>query len=400
MPSNKKSNSNTNLDNQKTSNLKTESLSATDSKVGLNEEVNSNSKSTTPFTIEENEGSTQASQSNPSNLAASTKTEDKTQVIHVIKDFAGDLEAAIAAANDGDIVKLGNKTYYTDGITIDKDITIDGHKKAVIDGDGTSGAIFHLVSDASGAIIRGVEITNANNGIFVEGASDITLRNLDINNIGITETMRDGANNTGIILDHAEEFRLLDSDISDIGRKAIGIIDTDGGLISNISVQDVNLEAEHAQSHDVAGVKFFNTNDITVRDSYFSDINGNYIWNDTANLTTIENNVLENVGEDFLAPAFNKYVDMSGISNEKSSNAVIRNNEATSVGDFLGLKATEFSTETMTLAGNDFDSFELGTTDYWVNEEAEKLVALTEDPDSANYSLFSSEYMAQANIGE
>ena len=400
MPSNKKSNSNTNLDNQKTSNLKTESLSATDSKVGLNEEVNSNSKSTTPFTIEENEGSTQASQSNPSNLAASTKTEDKTQVIHVIKDFAGDLEAAIAAANDGDIVKLGNKTYYTDGITIDKDITIDGHKKAVIDGDGTSGAIFHLVSDASGVIIRGVEITNANNGIFVEGASDITLRNLDINNIGITETMRDGANNTGIILDHAEEFRLLDSDISDIGRKAIGIIDTDGGLISNISVQDVNLEAEHAQSHDVAGVKFFNTNDITVRDSYFSDINGNYIWNDTANLTTIENNVLENVGEDFLAPAFNKYVDMSGISNEKSSNAVIRNNEATSVGDFLGLKATEFSTETMTLAGNDFDSFELGTTDYWVNEEAEKLVALTEDPDSANYSLFSSEYMAQANIGE
>ena len=394
MLSNNKTNSNSDLDNQKIGNAKAESLSATDSQVGLNE-VKPDSKSTTISTVEENEGATQVSQSNPSNSATSTK-----RVINVIDDFAGDLEAAIAAANDGDIIKLGNKTYHTDGITIDKDIIIDGQEDSVIDGDGTSRSIFHLMSDASGAIIRGVELTNANNGIFVEGASDIILRNLDINNIGIAETMRDGANNTGIILDHAEGFKLLDSDLSDIGRKAVGIIDTDGGLVSNISVQNVNLEAEHAQSHDVAGIKFFNTNDITVKDSYFSDINGNYIWNDTANLTTIENNVLENVGEDFLAPGFNKYVDMSGISNEKSSNAIIKNNEATSVGDFLGLKATEFSTETMTLIGNDFDSYELGTTDYWVNEEAEKLVALTEDPDSANYSLFSSEYMAQANIGE
>ena len=395
MPSINKTNSNSDLDNQKTDNLKAEALLDTDSQAELVQEAKPKSESTNASTVEENEGA-KLSQSNPSDLTRSTKS----RVISVIDDFAGDLESAIAAANNGDIVKLGNKTYHTDGITLDKKIIIDGQEGSVIDGDGTSGAIFHLISDASGAIIRGMELTNANNGILVEDASDVTLRYLDINNIGIAETIRDGANNTGIILDHAEGFKLLDSDLSDIGRKAVGIIDTDGGLVSNISVQDVNLEAEHAQSHDVAGIKFFNTNDITVRDSYFSDINGNYIWNDTANLTNIENNVLENVGEDFLAPGFNKYVDMSGISNEKSSNAIISNNEATSVGDFLGLKATEFSTETMTLIGNEFDSYELGTTDYWVNEEAEKLVALTEDPDSANYSLFSSEYMAQANIGE
>ena len=354
---------------------------------------NSNSNSISPvFAIEENGTLTQVSEYNAAKNGA--------RIINVVKDYAGDLESAIAAAKDGDVVKLGNKTYYTDGITIDKNITIDGQENSVINGNGTAETVFHLMSDASGATIRGIEITNANNGISVEGASNVTLRNLNIHNIGITQTMRDGANNTGIILNHAEGFGLFDSEIHNIGRKAVGVIDTDGGVISNISVQNVNLAAEHAQSHDVAGVKFFNTNDIVVRDSYFSDINGNYIWNDTANLTTIKNNTLENVGEDFLAPAFNQYVDMSGISNEKSSNAIIENNEGNSVGHFLELKATEFSTETMTFADNDFNSYELGTTDYWVNEEAEKLVALTEDPDSANYSLFAQEYTAQANIGE
>ena len=377
----------------------------------FNEKSNSNPESISPvFTIEENgtltaKGNRQQARrfqgrKRLTQVYECSEAEGGGRIINVVRDYAGDLESALAAAEDGDTVKLGNRTYYTDGITIDKDITIDGQKYSVIDGNGTSGAIFHLMSDASGATIRGVEITNANNGISIEGASDVTLRNLNINNIGINQTIRDGANNTGIILNHAEGFRLIGSKIHDIGRKAVGIIDTNGGVISDISVQNVNLAAEHAQSHDVAGVKFFNTNDITLKDSYFSDINGNYIWNDTANLTTVKNNTLENVGEDFLAPAFNQYVDISGISNEKSSNAIIEDNKATSIGHFLGLKATEFSTETMTFGNNDFDSYELGTTDYWVNEEAEKLVALTEDPDSANYSLFAQEYIAQANIGE
>lgn len=54
----------------------------------------------------------------------------------------------------------------------------------------------------------------------------------------------------------------------------------------------------------------------------------------------------------------------------------------------------------MTYGDNDFSSYELGTTDYWVNELAEKLVALTEDPDQANFSLFADEYLSQANIGD
>ncbi|MGB5712699.1 MAG: right-handed parallel beta-helix repeat-containing protein [Waterburya sp.] len=329
-----------------------------------------------------------------------TKTEDEPKIINVDRDFKGNLENAIAAAKDGDLVQLGNDTYYTEGIRLNKDITIDGQKGSVIDGGGTSESIFYLTASASGATIQDVEITNGNNGIFAEGASNLTLQNLDINNIGINQTIRNGPNNTGIILSHAEGLRLLDSKIHNIGRKAVGIENTDGGIISGLSIEDVNLRAQHTQSHDAAGIKFFNTNDITVKDSYFSDINGISIWNDTNNSTTIENNVIENVGEDFLAPSFNQQVDIFGIYDEKSYNSVIKNNEVTAIDDFSAFRATEFSGETMTLEDNNFSSSKLGTTDYWVNELAEKLVALTEDPDQADFSLFAEEYSAYANIGD
>lgn len=255
------------------------------------------------------------------------KIKAKGKIINVDQDFSGDLESAIAAAKNGDVVQLGNDTYYTEGIAIDKDITIDGRKGSVINGAGTTESIIYLTEGASGATIQDVEITNGNNAIRGDGAANLTLKNLDIHNIGIKETIRQGANNTGIELRHAEGLKLLNSQIHNIGRKAVGITDTDGGTISGLSIENVNLEAEHVQSHDAGGIKLFNTNDITISDNHLSDINAIYIWNDITNGTTIENNVLENVGEDFLAPAFNNYVDIFGIYNEKSSNSTVENNE-------------------------------------------------------------------------
>ena len=319
-------------------------------------------------------------------------------IISVDNDFDGDLERAIAAANDGEVVQLGNRTYYTSGITIEKDITLDGRANSIIDGGGTSGTILSLTQQASGATIQNIEITNGNNGIYSYGASNLTLQNLEIHNIGNNRRIADGQNNTGITLDRAEGLQLLDSKVYNVSRKGVGIGDTDGALISNLTVQEINLEAQHAQSHDAAGIKFFNTNDVLIKDSYFSDINANHIWNDTTNRTTIENNVIERVGEDFIEPSFNDNVDISGIYNEKSSNSVVRNNYGTAIDEFTALNATEFTTETMVMENNDFSSFELNTRDYWVNEAAEKLIATTEDPAAADFSLFADEYAAQADI--
>ena len=56
-----------------------------------------------------------------------------SNVVDVENDFNGDLASAIASANSGDTVQLGNKVYYTDGIVIDKNIVLSGVEGSVID---------------------------------------------------------------------------------------------------------------------------------------------------------------------------------------------------------------------------------------------------------------------------
>ena len=363
--------------------------------------IDSNSYNSAEFNsdnISQNEDISQTEDISQSEDTTVAELSYDANVISVDNDFGGDLERAIAAAQNGEVVQLGNRTYYTSGITINKDITISGQSDSVVDGGGTSGTIFNITSEASGATIENIEITNGNNGIFGHGASNLTLQNLEVHNIGNAQRIAEGQNNTGITLNHAQGLQLLDSKVYNVSRKGVSVGDTNGALISGLTVQNINLEAQHAQSHDAAGVKFFNTNDVLIKDSYFSDINANFIWNDTTNRTTIENNVVEQVGEDFLAPSFNTNVDVTGIYNEKSSNSVVKDNYGTAVGEFTAFNATEFTTETMIMENNDFSSFELDTTDYWVNEAAEKLIATTEDPASADFSLFANEYDAQLNI--
>ena len=170
-------------------------------------------------------------------------------------------------------------------------------------------------------------------------------------------------------------------------------------MVSGITVGNVNLAAQHSQSHDAAGIKFYNTNDVTVKDSYFAKINAFNIWNDTSNATAIVGNMVLDAGDSFKTPSFKQDTNIAGIYNEKSSNSIVKNNRVTSVDNVFAFVATEFSTETMTLEGNNFSSFAVNTRDYWVNEWVEKLIAVTEDPDEANFDLLANDYHAQANIG-
>jgi len=325
----------------------------------------------------------------------------KKKVIDVDDDFDGDLEEAIAAARDGDTVELGDDTYETSGIILEQDITIIGQKGSIVDGGGTDVPIFEITEAASGATIQNLEITNGNIGINAFGATDLTFQDLEIHNIGIDEPIRDGQNNVGINLYYADGFKLLDSEIHDVGRKGVGINDTDGGIVKGLTIEDINLDAEHAQSFDAAGIKLFNTNEIIISENELSGINAFHIWNDITNSTTIEGNTITGVGEDFVRPDFNQNVIVSGIYNEKSYESVVNNNTVTALGDYVAFDATEFTTETMELGENDFSKIELNTTDYWANEEAEKTVAITEDPAEANFSLFEDDFFGDAstNIG-
>jgi hypothetical protein len=335
---------------------------------------------------------------NSNNASAEKNT---NEVINVDKDFASNLDQAIAAANDGDTILLGKSIYTTSGINLDKDITIDGYRgKTIIKGEGATDSIITVNPEASGSTVQDVIITNGNNGINVKEATNVTLENLDIHHIGIDKPIRDGQNNIAINLTGAEGFKILDSEISDIGRKGISINDTDGGIVSGITLEDINLEAEHSQSFDAAGIKLFNTNDVTISDNKLSGINAFNIWNDITSNTSIYGNEITRVGEDFLAPDYNKNVGLAGIYNEKSYESVVDNNIVTSTKDFLAFDATEFTTKTMKLGdNNDFSSMEINTRDYWANEKLETLVAITEDPDAADFSLFEDDFYNGGTFG-
>ena len=320
-------------------------------------------------------------------------------VVNVDNDFGGDIASAIASANEGDTVQLGNNVYYTDGITINKNIVLNGVEGSIIDGTGTGSSILTLTPEASGATIQNMEITNGNNGIYGSGATNITLQNLNINNIGINQTIRHGENNTGIMLNRADGVQILDSNLNNIGRKGVGIGDTSGALVSGVVVENVNLDAQHAQSHDAAGVKFYNTFNATVKDSYFDNINANNIWNDITSGTTIEGNTVAGVGDNFIKPDFNTNVEISGIYNEKSVNSTVTGNTADSLDGFLAYNATAFTTESMALEDNNFSHSGVNTTDYWANKDAEILIATTENAADANFDLYHQDYLAEANIG-
>jgi len=341
---------------------------------------------------------------NPQHITANSDSKTTSEIDYgdtfksVDRDFNGDLARAIAEAQDGTTLELSGKTYYTSGLIIDKDITIFGREGATINGGGTSESIIRFTPSASGATLDNIDITNGNNGIYSYGASNLTLQNLGVYDIGNSRRISGGENNTGIILNYAEGANVIDSHIHNVSRKGISIGDTDGATISGLRVEGINLAAQHSQSHDAAGIKLFNTNNIVVRDNYLSNINANHIWNDTTNKTTIRNNTIENIGSAFKKPSFDYNTDISGIYNEKSANSAVKHNYTSSIKDFAGYNGTKFTTESAYLEDNDFSIMEINTVDYWTNEAAEIKIATTEDPAAADFSLISEPYLASVII--
>jgi hypothetical protein len=311
-------------------------------------------------------------------------------VINVDSDFGGNLQSAIAAASNGDVVKLGSRTYTASGVKIDKDITLDGEAGTVIDGGGSADSILNITQDADGATIQNLELTNANIGIYTYGAENLTVQNVDVNNIGLTQTDVNGQSNTGMVFNSTNGLQVTNCDLSDIGRKGIGVGDSVGAVISDVSVENVNLADQHARNHDVAGVKFYNTTDSVIQNSYFSNIHGNALWPDTTTGTILTNNTVEGVkiGE-----------DISGVYNEKSPNSRVSGNTVTGVDGHVGLDATELTTETLDLGENNFSNQLLGSTDYFVDPAAETMIANEADPSKANFDLISAAYSQGSVMG-
>lgn len=302
------------------------------------------------------------------------------QVINV--EAGQDIQAAIDSANNGDVVRLGEGTFNVESLFIDKDITLDGVEGSVIDGGGTEETLITLGQNASGATLQDFELTNAKNGIYSDGSDNLTINNLDINNIGLGELTDTsfGANNTAILVANTSGTEITNNSISDIGRLGITVKVSDGGdiLVDGNRISNVNRDGLHSQSHDAGGIKLFDTTDVTVSNNELFDINAQNIWADTVNLTTITGNEVE-IAEDVFNP-FNDLVGngVMGIYNEKSWNAVISGNsvKTETEGDFA-IRSTEANYDSL----SEFDNLFVGPTDfksetYWADEAVERDVAL------------------------
>ena len=290
-----------------------------------------------------------------------------------------DIQAAIDSASDGDVIKLAQGTYTTSGLTIDKDITLDGEEGTVIDGQGADGKIITIGENADGATLQDLELTNASNGVFADGADDLLIQNLDINNIGLGELSNSGfeADNTGILVANTSGTQILNNQLSDIGRLGITVKESDGGdiLIDGNSLSNINLDAQHSQAHDAGGIKLFDTAGVTISNNDFDRVNAHNLWLDTVNETEVSGNSI-NIDDDlFQAGSEQSGLGLMGIYNEKSYNADITNNSISALGENdFAIRSTADNFSSLTESANDFDgNVDFQSETYWAGQSADQI---------------------------
>ena len=101
---------------------------------------------------------------------------------------AGALQRALEGARPGDVIRLADGTYTgrfsaaTSG-TRAAPITLQGSRRAVLDGDGVKGGYaFHLTADYW--VLRGFSITNAQKGLMADAANHNLIDGLAVFHIG------------------------------------------------------------------------------------------------------------------------------------------------------------------------------------------------------------------------
>ncbi|MCW9707315.1 nitrous oxide reductase family maturation protein NosD [Fodinibius salsisoli] len=109
----------------------------------------------------------------------------KGQSIRVSPDgTVNTLEQALALADSNDVIRLQEGRYLERNIVIDKPVTIEGERNAVVDAEGEG---FVLIVRADNVTLRNFEVQNAgisfmddNAGILVEEAKGVLIENLTL----------------------------------------------------------------------------------------------------------------------------------------------------------------------------------------------------------------------------
>ena len=204
----------------------------------------------------------------------------------------GDIQAAIDAANPGDVICLVLGGTYTPAATIqvNKSITLTSSDpysvtKPIIDGSGTLPQIIHIKADD--VIIDGLEIRNGTADLVKSHETDldpavarITIRNCNIHNSTGDEAVQ---------LKYCTDCLIECIIAHDIRQDGICMAYSTRGTISNCEVYNSNS--------DNAAIYVYNSYDMNVECNYIHDntaSNGIFLYKNYGTSHTVANNLVVN----------------------------------------------------------------------------------------------------------
>lgn len=263
------------------------------------------------------------SMSNDEVLSASqTITVDEVEENHNEMGSSGTIQKAIDNANDGDTVIVNGRSYVHCHFVIDKKLTIISNVGTTMEtcpsntaGSGYHG-IFYISPKASGTVISGFTLKNNvlnddDYGILVNGASDVVVKNINIDNGGFADALRiENSKNTAVEnitagsafnavkIKNSENINVKDSNIKD-SEYGVNIIDSTrttltSNNISNNKISGVavagNSKSSTISSNNITansqGVNLTSSNQVFILNNYIANNkNGVYV---NCNVTKIE----------------------------------------------------------------------------------------------------------------
>lgn len=254
----------------------------------------------------------------------SVLSEPKTIHVEEIEDNHNEMtdpsiQKVIDSANAGDTIIIDGKSYVHCHFVINKKLTIKSTIGTTMSecpgntkGSGYHG-IFYISPEASGTVIEGFEIAfDKNNqvdgendyGIFVKGASDVTIRNCKVSTYGFSDSIRlENAKNTNLanltLFNASNGIRIINSENIQIGKSnikniknGINIIDSsqikvNDNIISNNEISGVSFSGNSKNltviynniTDNFNGIKITSTDHVYILSNYiaFNTYNGVYI---------------------------------------------------------------------------------------------------------------------------
>ena len=195
------------------------------------------------------------------------------------------IQTAINNAKDGDTIIITGTSYVHCHFRVDKKLTIKSEVGTIMTPCGSiewsnKPGIFYITSKGSGTVIEGFTFNNIFNGgygVYVDGASNVEIKNCTMNRVA-----------NGVLLRNAKNTKISDSKFTDC-TNAINLTRSNNTIITGNIIQTCTLTGINiGLSNQNTYINFNNItnnkgNGITLNSAEYVYITNNYILNNTNN---------------------------------------------------------------------------------------------------------------------